>query len=203
MGLPTMGKAKRKSRQRTRVIPLTLIDPLEALQHLIEQFENKGVIIGGIAASLLGKPRLTVDLDAVILLGVDDLPTLIKLAAKLGMSTRISDAESFARKNRVLLLQHNSSGINIDISLGILPFESEMVKRGQEIKLRDLHLRLPTPEDLIIMKAVARRPKDLEDIKAIAAVHADLDVPRIQYWVEEFGAALEIPELWSRIKSLL
>jgi len=198
-----MGKAKRKSRQTTLVIPLILIDPLDALQHLIEQFENKGVIVGGIAASLLGKPRLTVDLDAVILLDIDDLPKLIKLASKQGMSARISDAEAFARKNRVLLLRHNSSGINIDISLGILPFESEMVERGQDIKLSNLHVRLPTPEDLIIMKAVAHRPKDFEDIKAVIAGHPDLDKQRIQKWLEQFGEALESPSLWSDIEELL
>lgn len=198
-----MGKAKRKSKQTTLVIPLILIDPLDALQHLIEQFENKGVIIGGIAASLLGKPRLTADLDAVILLDIDDLPKLIKLASKQGMSARISDAEAFARKNRVLLLRHDSSGIDIDISLGILPFESEMVERGQDIKLSNLHVRLPTPEDLIIMKAVAHRPKDLEDIKAVIAGHPDLDKQRIQKWLEQFGEALESPSLWSDIEELL
>ena len=36
-----------------------------------------------------------------------------------------------------------------------MPFESEMVERGQEFKLGDLHVHLPTPEDLIIMKAIA------------------------------------------------
>ena len=92
-----MGKAKRESKQTTLVIPFILIDPLDALQHLIEQFENKGVIIGGIAASLLGKPRLTVDLDAVILLDIDNLPKLIKLASKQEMRARISHAEAFAR----------------------------------------------------------------------------------------------------------
>jgi predicted nucleotidyltransferase len=198
-----MGKAKRKSRPTAPVIPSILIDPLDALQHLIERFENHGLIIGGIAASLLGRPRLTVDLDAVILLSIDDLPKLIESAIKEGMTTRIADAEAFARKNRVLLLKHESSGINIDISLGGLPFESEMVRRGQETRLGNLCLRLPTPEDLIIMKAIARRPKDIEDIKAVAASHPNLDKQRIQDWVEQFGAALELPDLWSEIEKLL
>ncbi len=160
IGLPTMGKAKRKSRKTKPIIPPILLDPVEALQHLLERFDNHGVIIGGIAASLLGQPRLTADLDVVILLSVDDLPKLIEAATKEGMITRISNAEAYARKNRILLLQHESSGINIDISLGILPFEIEMVERGQETKLGNLCVRLPTPEDLIITKALAHRSKD-------------------------------------------
>ena len=198
-----MGKAKRKSRQTKLIIPPTLLDPLDALQHLLERFENKGVIIGGVAASLLGQPRLTVDLDAVILISIDDLPKLIDAAMDVGMITRIIDAENFARKNRVLLLQHESSGINIDISLGILPFEAEMVERGQEFILGDLRVRLPTPEDLIIMKAIAHRSKDLEDIKAVAASHPDLDKERIRFWVEQFAAALEMTNLWNEIEKFL
>ena len=203
IGSPTMGKAKRKSSQKKPIIPSALHDPVEALQHLLESFDNHGVIIGGIAASLLGQPRLTADLDVVILLSMDDLPKLIETATKEGMIARISNAEAFARKNRILLLQHESSGINIDISLGILPFETEMVERGQEFKVGNLCVRLPTPEDLIITKAVAHRSKDLEDIKKVASSHPNLDKGRIRYWVEQFGAALELPDLWNEIEKLL
>jgi hypothetical protein len=57
-----------------------LLAPLQALQNLITVFNNQGVIIGGIAASLLGSPRYTVDLDAVLLLTFKDLPRLLKEA---------------------------------------------------------------------------------------------------------------------------
>jgi len=161
------------------------------------------VIIGGIAASLLGKPRFTADLDAVILLRVEDLPKLVDAASEQGITPRIADAEVFARKNRVLLLQHQNSGININISLGILPFETEMVERSQNLKVGSLYLRLPTPEDLIILKAVAHRPHDLTDIQAIAASNPDLDRERVQFWVEQFGTDLELSDLWKNISHLL
>jgi hypothetical protein len=86
----------------------------------LEGFNNRGVIIGGIAASLLGQPRFTADLDAVLLLSTQELPKLIERAASEGLIARITEAEAFARKNRVLLLQHEASGINIDITLGVL-----------------------------------------------------------------------------------
>jgi predicted nucleotidyltransferase len=198
-----MGKAKRKSNRSTLELFTPLLEPLGALQRLLERFENRGVIIGGVAASLLGQPRLTADLDAVILMSTQDLPRLIEIAANEGLKARISDAEDFARKRRVLLLQHETSGIKIDISLGILPFEVEMVERGQEIVLGSLSVRLPTPEDLIIMKAVAYRPKDLEDIRAVAASHPDLDRERIRDWVEQFGEALDRPGLWNDILKII
>ncbi len=45
-----------------------LLAPLVAVQRLLTRFNNQGLVIGGVAASLLGKPRLTADVDAVILL---------------------------------------------------------------------------------------------------------------------------------------
>jgi len=198
-----MGDFERKSSQPATVIQSHFLEPLAALQRLLDRYDNRGVIIGGIAASLLGQPRLTVDLDAVILLSVQDLPGLIEIAASEGLAIRMPDAEAFARKNRVLLLQHQSSKINIDISLGVLPFEIEMVERAQGFDLGNLHVRLPTPEDLIIMKAVAHRSKDLEDIRAITANHPDLDVERIRFWVEKFGQALDMPGLWGEILKFL
>jgi hypothetical protein len=47
---------------------------VESLQHLLEKFNNQGVIIEGIAVGFLGKPRFTADVDAVFLLSVNDIP---------------------------------------------------------------------------------------------------------------------------------
>jgi hypothetical protein len=197
-----MGKAKRKSSQPASESIIPLQEPLQALQNLLSQFNDRGVIIGGIAASLLGAPRYTVDLDAVFLLSLDDLPRLLLAASTHGIEPRISNSIAFARKNRVLLLRHIPSGVDIDLSLGVLPFEIEMVERSQLVDVGPIRLRLPTPEDLIILKAVAHRPKDLEDIRAIAARHPDLDQARVRYWVEQFGEALDTPDLWELISRL-
>ena len=93
--------------------------------------------------------------------------------------------------------------MDIDLSLGILPFEVEMVERSNMVEIGSIKLRLPTPEDLIIMKAIAHRPKDFGDIQAIAVSHPDLDKERIRFWVEQFGDALEWPGLWEEIARLL
>jgi len=49
----------------------------------------------------------------------------------------------------------------------------------------------------------AQRPKDLEDIRAVAASHPELDKDRIQSWVMQFGEALDLPDLWKDIQKLL
>ena len=198
-----MGNTEGKSDQPAPENLTPLLAPLQALQNLLAAFNNQGVIIGGSAVSLLGTPRYTVDLDAVFLLSFDDLPRLLTEAAGQGIEPRISDPILFARKSRVILMRHMPSGTDIDLSLGILPFEIEMVERSQVIDVGAMQLRLPTPEDLIILKAVAHRPKDLADIQAIATNHPDLDKDRIRSWVEQFGEALDLPDLWKMISQLL
>lgn len=177
--------------------------PLAALQRLLSRFDERGVVIGGVAIGFLGKPRMTVDIDAMFLLSVNDLPKLLQTAKEEGIEPRIESAEVFARKNRVLLPRHVESGINIDISLGVLPFEEETVERSTIYKVGALSVRLPTPEDLIILKAVAHRPKDLQDIQTIVEVHPNLDLARIERWVKAFAEALETPELWGQINDIL
>ena len=120
-----------------------LAAPLAAIQRLIEQFDNRGVIIGGVAASLLGRPRLTADADVLLLLSVNDIPRLLELAGTVGLQPRLANAMEFARRNRVLLLQHVATGIGVDISLGLLPFEVETVERSVEHQVGAVRLRLP------------------------------------------------------------
>jgi predicted nucleotidyltransferase len=198
-----MGKAKRPGSQPTHESVTPLLAPIQALQSLLSQFNDQGVIIGGVAVSLLGIPRYTVDLDVVFLLSFEDIPRLLAEAAKHGIEPRISDPIAFARKSRVLLLRHHASGIDIDLSLGTLPFEVEMVERSKMVEIGSIKLRLPTPEDLIIMKAIAHRSKDLTDIQSIAASHPNLDKERVRFWVEQFGEALDLPDLWNDIEILL
>ncbi len=173
--------------------------PLAAVQRVLAHFGDQGMIIGGIASSLLGNPRLTADVDAVILLPTEKVPELISAAEQEGLAPRLEDAEGFARRHRVLLLRHSESSINVDLTLGTLPFEVEAVHRSRVHQIDGLSLRLPTPEDLIVFKAVAHRPQDLLDIQALIHANPNLDRAQIERWVGEFARALDMPELWNDI----
>ena len=176
---------------------------IEALNRLFQNFDQRGVIIGGVAVGLLGKPRYTADVDAVVLLSTKDISNFVQLAHAEDIVPRIENAEDFARKSRVLLMKYAPTDTEIDVSLGIMPFEEEMIERGEIKSFANLSVRLPTPEDLIIMKAIAHRPKDLEDIRTIVDNYPDLDHHRIELWVRDFAELMETPELWGQIEKIL
>src|SRR5690242_13390243 len=84
---------------------------IESLNRLLHQFNQRGVIIGGVAVGLLGKPRYTADVDAIFLLSTKDIPQFLKLARIENIIPRMQNAEEFARKSRVLLLKHEPTNI--------------------------------------------------------------------------------------------
>lgn len=186
--------------------PADLTPLLAILRDLVAWLQARkipGVLIGGLAASLLGRPRLTRDVDALVLLDEGQWADFLNIGAGYGFIPRRDDALAFAQKNRVLLVRHRQSGIDIDIVFGSLLFEKEAVARVTWMELGGVRVPLPLPEDLIIMKAVAHRPQDLADIEAILAAHPKLNLRRARRWVREFAVALSMPEILSDFEALL
>ncbi|MEA3133914.1 MAG: hypothetical protein QOG17_1760 [Gammaproteobacteria bacterium] len=171
---------------------------LAALADLMKWFDAAGVpsmIIGGVAASILGRARLTRDVDALALIPEAEWPKALSLAANYGIVARIDDALDFAGRSRMLLLRHSASDIDIDVALGGLSFELQALNLSQLHQVGGVQLRLPRVEDLLVMKAFAHRPKDLEDIEGLLAVHPSADLGFVRQWLREFSAAVTMPDL--------
>lgn len=181
----------------------TFKDPLHDLLQWLENDQILFVIIGGVASSLLGRPRLTKDIDLVVIARLDNVDRLMKNGKQFGFEPRISDAAQFAKSHRVLLMKHAPSKIEVDISFGALPFEEEMIKNRILLDIDNLTLPLPRPEDLIIMKAIPRRPRDATDIEGLIDANPHLDFKRIRKWVREFAKVLEMPEIYNDLEKLL
>jgi hypothetical protein len=178
----------------------------EALLSLTRWFEAEHVpytSIGGLAVSLLAHPRVTQDIDVLVWVGEEEWVSFLRAGEGYGFEERISGALEFAKQSRVFLLRHKPGGVSIDVTCGALPFEREMIDRALTLRVGDLSVKVPTPEDLIIMKWLAQRPKDLRDIENILSTNEGLDIARVRRWVREFAAALEMPGLLSDLERLL
>ena len=181
-------------------------DVIRSIVDVLATFDDlnlTGVVIGGIAVSLIAEERFTKDIDALVLLDNQRVEELLTALKKRHFVPRFSEMAEFGRQSLFITVAHEERGSIVDIALGCMPFEEELVARATIYPTQEGDIRLPTPEDLVILKAIAKRPKDLEDIRNIAAVYPSMDLKRIKYWVSAYAELLETPELWSEIELLL
>ncbi len=179
---------------------------LGALSAVSQWLTAEGVpfaIIGGVAASLHGKPRVTKDVDVVALADERNWDLLLKQAAKFGVRPRISEALEFAKTTRVLLLVHEPTGIEVDLSFGMLPFEAELVARARQHTVKNVLFPVATPEDIIVMKALALRPRDVADIEGIVESVEGLDLARVRATVALLSGALETEDHAAVLEQIL
>lgn len=184
-------------------VPATLLGALADLMKWLDATNIPSMVIGGVAASMLGQPRLTQDIDALAILPEGEWANAVSTAARHGILPRIENALDFARRSRVLLMRHVESGIDIDITFGALVFERAAIDNSEMHDIGGLRVRLPRVEDLLIMKAVARRPKDLQDIEGLLAAHPEADVATVRQWVSEFATAMSMSDMLDDFDKLM
>ena len=168
---------------------------LAALSRALAALGRPAMIIGGVAVIARGVPRLTIDIDAVVHSEGLDVDRLWAVLRDSGLEARVTDAAEIARERLVLLLRHLTSGVTVDLSLGWLNFEREAIERATAVDLGGVRVPVATPEDLVVLKAVAWRGIDKSDItELIVRHHPDMDFERIRTTLAQFFEVLEIPE---------
>ena len=182
---------------------MPLVRALGAVSEWLDAAATPGVIIGGVAASILGRPRLTEDIDVLVVLERDEWPPFLAAGREFGFVPRIDDALDFAETSRVLLVSHQPSGIPIDIVLGTLSLEDEIVRGARKVEIAGVAIPLPTPESIVVMKAIARRARDIADIEGILEVHDRLDLDWVRARLTEFDQALGRTELLDEFNRIL
>ena len=106
----------------------------------------------------------------------------------------MSAAAAFARDHHVLLLLHEPSGICVDLILASLPFEQAALDSSVDVENQGVRVRVARPEDLIIYKLVAARPRALDDAEALLIAHGErIDHARLRRIVGEFAEGIEDP----------
>ncbi len=146
---------------------------------------------------------MTRDVDVLVRVSETAWSRFMRTGARFGFVPRRSDAINFAHTTRVLLVRHEPSDVDIDVVFTALPFEDEVIARVRFIKIRNVRIPLATPEDLIIMKAVAGRARDIADIEALVTANPTLDRHRVRRWVREFSRALGRPQIHETLANLL
>jgi predicted nucleotidyltransferase len=178
----------------------------QVLLELARALERQGVpymVIGGHANALWGEPRSTLDIDVTVWLEDDRITELLE-GLSPNFATLVTDAVEFVRETRVLPLEAEG-GLRVDVIFGLLPFEENAIERAVPIEVRGQQVRFVTADDLILLKIVSTRDRDLEDVRGIVRRRLEkLDLEYLEPRIRELATLLDRPEIlevWESAKA--
>lgn len=146
---------------------IELFREARALQQFLEQRGWAYCFIGGVALQHWGEPRVTRDLDVTVFTGFGGGAAVVDALLAVYPARR-PDARDFALRHRVLLLS-TPAGIPVDVALGALSFEADMIARATDVEFEPgVALRICSAEDLLVLKAFADRLQDRADVASMA-----------------------------------
>jgi predicted nucleotidyltransferase len=148
------------------------------------------MIIGGQAVLIYGEPRLTRDIDVTLGVGPDRLADLLAFARSHSWRVLVEDPEQFVQRTMVLPLEDSQSSIRIDLILSFSPYERQALERVHRVGIGKAAVRFASPEDVIVHKIIAGRPRDLEDVRSILNKRVDFDRAYVLQWLSEFDRSL-------------
>jgi predicted nucleotidyltransferase len=174
------------------------------LADAVAMLDSRGLpaaLIGGLAVSLRGQPRMTVDVDLVVRADVDAALQLVRSLAETPFEPLFAGVEEVVTTAFILPLRHRSTGIRVDLAIGMSGFEREAIRRATRLVVGAGSVPVVTVEDLLIMKALAGRPQDEGDIRGLVELNRDsLDWNRCLATATALGAAIDI-DIASRLRA--
>lgn len=181
------------------------MDQPELLSYVANALERTGVpylLVGSFASSIWGEPRLTLDIDMVIDVRLDQIPLLCRAFPSPEFYVSEPAALDAVQRKRQFNVIHPSSGNKIDFIISREDAWNRMqLTRGSRHRFDEhTELRVCSPEDVIISKMryfqEGQSPKHLRDIAGILDIQSDrVDHEYIQHWAKEFG----LTEIWQGV----
>jgi hypothetical protein len=171
---------------------LTLTNLEDAILEITRFLERSGIpymLIGGVANAFFGVPRATVDIDITVKLEEPRLETIVADIIST-FKAYPPDPVKFVKETRVLPIK-TSRGIRVDLIFGQLPYEENAIVRAHTRQVGEEHVKVCSPEDLIIHKIFSERTKDREDVEGIIKTQGDkLDRTYLDPLIEQFSKEL-------------
>jgi len=161
------------------------------------------MLIGGQAVLLYGEPRLTRDIDITLGVDVDKMKNIVSLVGELDLKILPDNIETFVRETMVLPVVHAETGIRIDFIFSFSPYERQAIGRARSVRLLDQDVCFAAPEDVIIHKIFAGRPRDLEDVTGILVRMPDIEISYIRKWLHDFSAAMGEEAIKERFEEII
>jgi predicted nucleotidyltransferase len=161
------------------------------------------MIIGGQAVLLYGEPRLTRDIDITLGVNTEYVNELLKVIRELSLKPIPENIKLFVQQTMVLPALEETTGIRVDFIFSFTTYEIEAIKRARKITIIGQEVCFASPEDVIVHKIFAGRPRDIEDVRSIILKNSDMDIQYIRSWLKEFDQSSEKKEFLKTFEEVL
>jgi len=182
---------------------MSVVEVAKAVGAACDSVGARWFVFGAQAAILRGVVRTTEDVDFTVDLGSGTTEALVHALEREGLELRVRDAGEFIAATRVLPLRHRVTGTPVDVGLAGSVFEDGFFERMQTVELEGTSIHVPSLEDLVIMKTLAGRPQDVEDVVALLVANPEPDEEAIRRALDELGQALDMSDLLRQFDAAL
>ena len=175
---------------------------LEALGRAVQFLEREDipfVVVGGLANAVWGEPRTTRDVDLKVYIGERTAQEFAALVAEeFAPATPTPGGPALVVSIPIL------PGVMVDFLIAIPGYEEEVLARARTFDFGEMTLPVCSPEDFIIHKIIADRPKDWADVEGVLIEqHNELDQKYVYAWLGQFAEILERSDWLDRYEDLV
>lgn len=168
-------------------------DLSHALRDLTALFDGRGLVyavMGGLAVRAYGIPRPTYDIDFTVAISRERLPELFASVTALGYTVPDEFRSGWVDqvgglpliKFRLYLADR---GVDIDIFLSESAFQESLLSRRRLEEVDARKVWLVSPEDLVLLKLLANRPRDIADVGDVLFTQGQLDEAYMRTWAKK------------------
>lgn len=178
--------------------PQSLYQQLIHVTTILEANNTPYMVIGGIAVSIWSVPRATVDLDFLVGVTKETLPSFVESLTGAGLTVYDSLPMEFERivLQRMFLKEKEDQLLMLDFILADEEYKSQALSRAIQLKLEGREIKVASPEDVILLKLLSSREQDKIDVESI--IRSQKDSLNINY-LKQWGDHLDVSDVLSSL----
>ena len=174
-------------------------DALGALRRVLDGQGLSWFVFGAQAVAVRGAARATQDIDVTVQVERTRLRALVDALEAEGLHQRYPDmADELLARGAVLPLLHGS-GMEVDLVLAASGLETLALGRASRVAIDGVEVPVAHATDLAVMKVLAGRGKDLEDLRSLLA-SGDVDLAEARGLLGQLENALGQSDLLPRLE---
>ena len=172
--------------------PAQIASELEKVIYFLHHHRIPYLLIGGMALSLWGRPRTTLDLDFMIQMDEENFGNIKRLFQK----EKIRLDQKWMKWNPLLKgtrLRFRTGQVSVDLMRPRDGQDRQAFRRKRRRKLGNQFCFVVSPEDFVLQKLKVGRPRDFEDaLSVLERMRGKLNEAYLRRWARKLGIGGEL-----------